>query len=278
MYVVLCFSFRSDFIHLGEELLRLQKDSSLEFNKHMDKMGDLLNEFREVYIRAACSSIAGARVGGFGVAVMFAGLALFVFDEDVCAIIAGAGAGMAAIGGFRFVLGRYRKTQLKKNLKQSTEEELNGIQDQFSRTIDLLEKICQRTAEILRDPSLSDHKTQALSEHFACCFEKPHLFQEHDTSNVDDQMSKILHLSGKLSEIIAKVSSVPDILNEIIEDNKRQRGKPAKHTHEQIHKREFKEKAEKTINVIQREICEVKNRVKEIKQTADIILNHMDLI
>ncbi len=278
MYVVLCFSFRSDFIHLGEELLRLQKDSSPEFNKHMDKMGDLLNEFREVYIRAACSSIAGARLGGFGVAIMFAGLALFVFDEDVYAIITGAGAGMALIGGFRFVLGRYRKTQLKKNLKQSTEEELNGIQDRFSRTIDLLEKICQRTAEILRDPSLPVHKTQALSEHFACCFEKRHLFQEHDTSKVDDQMSKILHLSGKLSEIIAKVSSVPDILNEIIEDNKRQRDKPAKPTHEQIHKREFKEKADQFINDMQKGIGELKHGVKKIKHLTDIILNDVDLI
>ncbi len=86
-----------------------------------------------------------------------------------------------------------------------------------------MENICQRTEEILRDVLLSDHKAQKLSEHFAYCFVKRHLFQEHDRTKVDDWMSEIVHLSGKLSEMIAEVSSVPDILKEIIEDNKRQR-------------------------------------------------------
>ncbi len=130
----------------------------------------------------------------------------------------------------------------------------------------------------MRDALLSDHTAQALSEHFAYCFEKRHLFQEHDRSKADDWMSKIVHLSGKLSEMIAEVSSVPDILKEIIEDNKRQRDKPAKTTREQIHQREFKEKAEKFINDMQRGICDLKNAVKEIKQTADIMSDRLSSI
>ncbi len=251
-------------------LNRLHRDISPECNKRIEKMRDLINDFKEVYIRAACSSRAGARVGGFGVAVMFAGLALFVFDEEVSAIIAAAGAGLAVVGGFRFALGRYRKTRQKKNLKRSIEEEFKGIQDKICPTIDIMEKICQRIEEILRDPLLSDHTAQALSEHFGFSFEKRHLFQEHDRSKADDWMSKIVHLSGKLSEMITEVSSVSDIL--IIEDNKRQCDKPAKTTRERINKREFKEKAEKLINM-QKGICEMKNRVKGINQIAERISN-----
>ncbi len=84
-------------------------------------------------------------------------------------------------------------------------------------------------------------------------------------------MYEIVHLSGKLSEMITEVSSVSDIL--IIEDNKMQRDKPVKTTRERINKREFKEKADKFINDMQKGICEMKNRVKGIKQIADRISN-----
>lgn len=267
---VFCFSFRS-FIHLSEELNRLQKDFSPECHKHLETMDNLFNELKPIYISSACSSIAGVRVGGYGLAVLFVGLALSVFNEEVSIIVAAAGAGMAIAGGLRLAFGRYKKLQ-QENLKQKIKEELKGIQDKSNSIIDVLEKICQHAVEILRDPWLSDHTAQALSERFAYRFEKRHLIQEHDSSKVGDQMSKIMHLSGNLAEMIAKVSSVPEILKEIIEDNKRRHDKPAKPTHEQINIKEFREK-DKFFNEMQKGISGLKNIVKQIGQTAEQITN-----
>ncbi|KAL1276676.1 hypothetical protein QQF64_036299 [Cirrhinus molitorella] len=179
---------------------------------------------------------------------------------------------MAVVAVLSAAFGRFRKTQQEKNLKRTTEEELKGFQDKINPIIDIMEQICQRTEEILRDALSSYHKAQTLSEHFTC-FEKRPLFQEHDGSKMGDQIFKIAHLTGNLSEMIFKVSSVPDILKEIIEDNKRQRDKPTKATREQINKREFKEKAEKFINDMQKGIGVLKKEVKEMNQIADRISN-----
>ncbi|XP_048015062.1 uncharacterized protein LOC125247668 [Megalobrama amblycephala] len=256
----------SSFIHLREELNRLHKDFSPECNKHIDTINNLLNELEVVYLPSACSSVAGARVGRYGLAILFVGLALFVFNEEVSAFVAAAGAGMAVFGAFAFAFGRNKKTQ-KENLKRTIKEELKGIQDKNCSIIDVMEKICQHSVEILRNAGLSEHKAQALSEHFAYRLEKRHLIQEHDSSKVGVQMSKIVHLSGNLAEMITKVSSVPEILKEIIEDNKRRHDKPAKPTHEQINK------MEKFINDIQKGISGLKNNVKEIGQIAEKITN-----
>lgn len=266
-------SMSSDVIHLSKELNRLNKEFSTECNKHLETISTLINEFKEVYRSAVYSSMAGARVGGLGLAVLFVGFALFVFDEELSLMVGGAGAGMAFIGGFRLAFGQYKKRQ-QKNIKRSIDEELQGIQDRYSPIIDILEKMCHRTEEILRDASPSDHKAQELSERFTSCFEKRHFFQEHDSSKVGDWMSKSVLLSGNLSEMIAKVSSVPEILKVILEDNKRKRDKPAKPTRQQI---EFKEKAEKFIDEMQRGICKLKNGVKEFKQKAETLSNHLNL-
>ncbi|XP_016119001.1 uncharacterized protein [Sinocyclocheilus grahami] len=259
----------SDVIHLKEEFNRLQKDILPECKKHLEKIHDLINEF-ENGNRFAIYARRGGEITG-GIAMVLLALALFLIDEEVSDIIAAAGAAAAVVAVLCATFRLYKKTQLKKNLKQSVEEELKGFQDKMNPIIDILEKIGQHTEEILRDALLSDHNAKALSEHFAYCFEKRHLFQEHDRSKVGDQMSEIVHLSGNISEMIAKVSSVPDILKEIIEDNKKQRAKPVKPRQEQIHKREFKEKAEKFINDMQKGICELKNSVKEISQKTDSI-------
>ncbi|ROL42045.1 hypothetical protein DPX16_1950 [Anabarilius grahami] len=177
---------------------------------------------------------------------------------------------MAVASGFRVVFKLYKKTW-KENLKRTIKEELKGIQDKSNSIIDVMEKICQHSVEVLRDAWLSEHKARALSEHFAYRFEKRHLIQEHDGSIVGDQMSKIMHLSGNLAEMIAKVSSVPEILKDIIEDNKRH--KPAKPTHEQINKMVLSKNAEKFINDMQKGILRLKNRVKEISQIAEKITN-----
>ncbi|XP_016358320.1 uncharacterized protein LOC107700955 [Sinocyclocheilus anshuiensis] len=256
----------SDVFHLTDELTRLQRDISLECIKHLEKIHDLINKFKNGY-RFAIYALSGGVITG-GIALVLLALSFFVIDEEDCDVFSAAGAAAAVVAVLCAAFGLNRKTQQEKNLKRSVEEELHGFQDKVNPIIDMLETICQRTEEILRDPSLSYHKTQALSEHFAYCFKKRHLFQEHDRSKV---VSKIVHLSGNISEMIAKVSSVPDILKEIIEDNKRQRAKPVRPRQEQIHKREFKEKAEKFINDMQKGICELKNSVKEISQKTDRI-------
>lgn len=209
-------------------------------------------------------------MGGFGLAVLFVGLALFVFNEEVSIIVAAAGAGVAIAGGLRLAFGLYKKIQLE-NLKQNIKEELKGIQDKTSSIIDVMEQICQHAVEILRNAELSEHKAQALSEHFAYRFEKRHFIQEQDSSNVGDQMSKIRHLSGNLAEMIAKLSSVPEILKEIIEENKRRHDKPAKR--EQINTRKFRGNVDKFINEMQKVISGLKNSVKEIDKIAEQITN-----
>ncbi|XP_043100887.1 uncharacterized protein LOC122349029 [Puntigrus tetrazona] len=242
----------SDVINLKEELNRLHKDVFPECNKHMEKMSDLLNELDNGF-KPAIFALRGAVITG-GIAVVFAVLSFFVYDDDVSLILASAGAAMAVFAVLCLAVGRSRTTQQEKNIKQMIEVELKAFLDKMNRFIDVMERICRRTEEILRDPSLSGHKTQALSEHFAYSFEK-RLFQEHE-SKVDDRMTKIALLSGKLSEMIAKVSSVPDLLKEIIEDRKRQRDQPAKPT------REFKEKAEKIIDDMRKGIRDLKKQSK----------------
>ncbi len=267
MFLLFFFFFRSDIFHLKEELNRVHKDISLECNKYRDNIDDRINEFKNG-IRLAIYALRGGIITG-AIGIVLSVLSFFVIDEEVSDTVAGAGLFVAVVAVLCVAVGLNRKTRQEKKLKRTIEVELKGFQDKMNLIIDMLDNICQRTAEILRVPSLSIHKTQALSEHFACCFEKS-LFQEHDRNKV---VSKIDNFSGKLSEMIAKVNSVPDILKEIIEDNKRQRDKPTKPTREQINKREFKEKADKFINDMQKGICELKNGVKKLSKTTDSMSN-----
>ncbi len=267
MFLLFFFFFRSDIFHLKEELNRVHKDISLECNKYRDNIDDCINEFKNGIRLAIYANRGGIITGAIGMVLSV--LSFIVIDEEVSDTVAGAGAGLSVVAVLCVAFARYRITQQEKKLKRTIEVELKGFQDKMNLIIDMLDNICQRTAEILRVPSLSVHKTQALSEHFAYCFEKS-LFQEHDRSKV---VSKIDNFSGKLSEMIAKVNSVPDILKEIIEDNKRQRDKPTKPTREQINKREFKEKADKFINDMQKGICELKNGVIQISKTTDSMSN-----
>ncbi|XP_026108341.1 uncharacterized protein LOC113080388 [Carassius auratus] len=258
----------ADIINLEEELNRTQKDIFPECSKHLEKIRHLTNDFANdhglgIYARR------GGQIAG-GIAIILSALALFFIEEEVFEIVAAAGAA-AVVSLVCAAFGRNRKTHQKKNLKQSIEEESKGFQDKMNHFIDILEKNGQRTEEILRDALLSDHNVQALSEHLSYCFEKGQLFQEQDRSKAGDQMSKIVHLSENISEMISKINSVPDILKEIIKDNERQRAKPAKPRQEQMIKREFKEKAEKFINDMQKGICIIKNRVKDINQSIDSI-------
>lgn len=259
----------SDVINLEEELNRTQKDIFPECSKHLEKIRHLTNDFANdhglgIYARR------GGQIAG-GIAIILSALALFFIEEEVFEIVAAAGAATAVVSLLCAAFVQIRITHQKKNLKQSIEEESKGFQDKMNHFIDILEKNGQRTEEILRDALLSDRNAQALSEHLSYCFEKGQLFQEQDRSKAGDQMSKIVHLSENISEMIAKINSVPDILKEIIEDNERKRAKPAKPRQEQINKREFKEKAEKFINDMQKGICIIKNRVKDINQSIDSI-------
>ncbi|XDV19363.1 hypothetical protein PO909_024847 [Leuciscus waleckii] len=254
----------SDVIHLQEEFKKLHEDISPEFNKIID----LTNEFKNG-LRLAVFVLRGAVIAG-GIGVVFAALSFILDNEEVSDMFAGSGAAVAVVAALCVAFGIYKKTQQKKKLKRSIGEERKGFQDKMNLIIDMLEKNCQRTEEILRDLSLSEHKAQVLSEHLASCFRKTQLFQEHD-SKVGDRMSKFGLLSGNLSEMIAKVSSVPDILKDIIEDNKRLKDKPAKHTHEQIYQMEFKEKTEQFINDMQKGIFQLRKSVKELNQILDRI-------
>ncbi|KAK7177191.1 hypothetical protein R3I93_001237 [Phoxinus phoxinus] len=257
-------NMRSDVINLQEELNRLHKDISPEFKKHLEKISDITNELKNGFRLAIFVLRAAVMAGGIG--VVFAALSFILNDEDVSDMFAGTVAAAAVVAALCAAFGIYKKTQQEKklkNLKRTIEVECKGFQDKINLIIDKLEKICQRTEEILRDLSQSEHKAQVLSEHFSSCVGKARLFQDHD-SKVGDRMSKVGLLSRNFSEMIAKVNSVPDILKEIIEDNKRLKDKSAKLTHQQIYMMEFKEKTETFINDLQKGICRLKNSVKEI--------------
>ncbi|KAK7171246.1 hypothetical protein R3I94_001246 [Phoxinus phoxinus] len=264
-------NMRSDVIHLQEELNRLHKDISPEFKKHLEKISDITNELKNGF-RPAIFVLRAAVISG-GIAVLFAALSLILNDEDVSDMFAGTVAAAVVVSVLCSAFGIYKNTQQEKklkNLKRTIEVECKGFQDKMNLIIDKLEKICQRTEEILRDLSLSEHKARVLTEHFSSCVGKAQLFQDHD-SKVGDRMSKVGLLSRNFSEMIAKVNSVPEILKEIIEDNKRLKDKSAKPTHQQKYMMEFKEKTEKFIIDLQKGICQLKNSVKEINQLKDRI-------
>ncbi|CAM4511196.1 unnamed protein product [Leuciscus chuanchicus] len=195
----------SDVIHLQEEFKRLHEDIFPEFNKHLDKISDLINEF-ENGLSLAVFVLGGAVIAG-GIGVVFAALSFILYNEEVSDMFAGSGAAVAVVAALCTAFWIYKTTQQRKNLKRTIEEERKRFQDKINLIIDMLEKNCQRTEEILRDLSLSEHKAQVLSEHLASCFRKTQLFQEHD-SKVGDRMSKVGLLSGNLSEMIAKAPSV----------------------------------------------------------------------
>jgi len=265
MMFLLCFPFRSDVINLQEEVKTLHKDIFPEFNKHLERMSDLTNEC-ETGLRSAICVLRGAVITA-GIAMVLSVLSFILDDEDVSEMFAGAGIAVAVVSVLCVAFGIFKKTQQEKKLKRNIEKERKGYQDKTGLIIDILEKICHSTEETLRDLSLSEHKARVLGEHFSSCFGKTQFFQEQD-SKVGD-MSKIGLLSGKLSEMMSKVSSVPEILREILEEDKRKKDKPAKLTHQQRHTMEIKQKAETFIHDMQKAILQFKKSAKETNRIID---------
>ncbi|XP_043085556.1 uncharacterized protein LOC122332297 isoform X2 [Puntigrus tetrazona] len=241
----------ADVINLQEELNKLQKDVLPECDKHMQKTRDLFNDFKNVH-RLVTYATKGAVLTGY-LGVVLIALALLVVDEDeeLYDIFAGAGAVMSAVAMLCVAFRQFGKTQKGKKLKRAINEELKEFRDKYSLVVDVVEKIGRCTEKILRDAFVADHKARALSQRFTFSFEKG-LFQK-------DDVSKIGRLSGNLSEMIAKVASVPDILKEIVGESARG----------PVRKKEVKEKAEKCITDVQKGIRQIKNSVKDTIQTIE---------
>ncbi|XP_016366778.1 uncharacterized protein LOC107707303 isoform X2 [Sinocyclocheilus rhinocerous] len=255
-----------DITHLQEELNKLHEKISPECNKHIKKMTEVVNEFEKDFRHATNISRGAVISGAVGVAGIILGLALAAFTGGASVIVSGLGTAALAGGGIALAIGEFKKTQQEKNLRQTIEKELEEFQNKISPIINMLEKICNRTQEILRDPTLSKHKANAIRERFSYCFEKIHLFQKDSNREVGARK----HLAGDLSEIVAEMSSVLEILEEIIEDKEEQDDNdnpeetPA---HKQIDEKEFKEKAEKFIDEMRKGIDQLQNVMNEIDLT-----------
>ncbi|XP_016326315.1 uncharacterized protein LOC107676296 isoform X2 [Sinocyclocheilus anshuiensis] len=259
----------SDITHLREELNRLHEKISPECNEHIKKMTEVVNEFEKDFRHATNISRGAMISGGVGVAGIILGLALAAFTGGASTIVSGLGTAALAGGGIALAIGEFKKTQQEKNLRQTIEKELEDFQKKISPIINMLEKIFNRTQEILRDPTLSKHKANAIRERFSYSFEKIHLFQRDSSREVGARK----HLTGDPSEIVAEMSSVLEILEEIIEDKEEQDDNPEETpAHKQINEKEFKKKAKKFIDEMRKGINQLQNVMNEIDLTKQRLL------
>lgn len=265
----------SDIIHLREELNRLHEEITPECNEHIKKLTEIVNEFEKDYRHAFYDNIQrgagiGMRIGFYG---MVLGLALAPFTFGASVIAAGLGATVAAGGAIVFIIGEFKKKQQGKKSRQTIEKELEELQYKISPIINMLEKIYDRAQEILRDPTLSEHKVNARCERFSSSFEKTQLFQRDRSRAVGAQKD----LTGDLSETFAEMSSVLKILEEIIEDKEEQNDndKPEETpADKQIDEKEFKKKAETFIDEMRKGINQLQNVMNEVDQIKQRISNN----
>lgn len=220
----------------------LYEKTSAECQTHIEKMSKSIRGFEEDYKRAFKLGI-GVATGG---SLMFAGLALAFYTMGASLVVAGIAA--AAAGGVTAGIWQFRKTQQEKKFKQSTETELKELQNKMSPMINLLEKMFLRTQEILRNPTIPEHKLNTIRDRFYHCF------QDRTT----------LNLTGNVSETSAKIGEMLKLLDEILEDNKDEPAKPIK-------EEEFKKKAETFINEMREGINQLQNTMNEINQLKERI-------
>lgn len=259
----------SDLVHLNEELNRLNKDISPQCNQHMKNVLDHIDQFKNdsrIFIYA----LKGGAVAGI-IAFVLSISSLFLNDDDDYVMAIAAGAALSVVSGLLVVFGKFQKKRKVKNLKRVIEEELKEFQDKITPLIDILETMCQRTEEIMSELLLKYQTAQVLRERLAV-FDKMHLYQEVDFSKEGDQMSKMKHLSGNLSHMIAKVTSVSDIIKEITEERRRRYDKPVDATYKEVNVRDIKEQTEQMINEMKKTMCQLRNIVKESSKITDRVL------
>nr|XP_005160448.1 uncharacterized protein si:ch211-285c6.6 [Danio rerio] len=256
----------SDLVHLNEELNRLNKDISPQCDQHMKNVLDHIDQFKNDS-RIFINAFKGGAVAGI-IAFVLSISSLFLNDDDDSVMAIAAGAALTVVSGLLVVFGKFQKKRKVKNLKRVIEEELKEFQDKITPLIDILETMCQRTEEIMSELLLKYQKAQVLRERLAF-FDKMRLFQEVDFSKEGDQMSKMKHLSGNLSHMIAKVTSVSDIIKEITEERRRQYDKPVDATYKEVNVRDIKKQTEQMINEMKKTICQLRNIVKESSKITD---------
>lgn len=257
----------SDLIHLSEELNRLNEDISPQCDQHMKNVLDHIDEFTNS--RIFNYALKGGAVAAIIVFVVLI-LSFYLNDDDYFIMAVMAGAALSVVSALLVVLGLFLKKQKEKNFKRIIKKELKEFQDRITPLIDMLETMCQCTEEILSELLLKHQKAQVLRERLAF-FDKMRLFQGVDFSKEGDQMSKMKHLSGNLSHMIAKVTSVSDIIKEITEERRRRYDKPVDATYKEINLRDFKKQTEQMINEMKKNICQLRNIVKESSKISDRI-------
>ncbi|KAK9971326.1 hypothetical protein ABG768_024700 [Culter alburnus] len=236
-------------------------------------MNTLVKEFEEDYRHAVRVSTRGAIAAGLGGLTLIAGILLSVFTAGASAIVAGIGAAAGAAGavggGIAFGIGQFKKTQQEKNIRKSLEDQLTELQTKISPVIDLLKTIFLRVQDIMRNPKLSEHQANAMRERFSYCFEKIQLFQMDDNRVLGSPMHESLRLTGNLSKTFAEMSSMLDLLDEILKDDdegQNDNDRPADTTTKKEMEKKFKEKAEKFIDEMKKGINQLENVMKEIDQ------------
>ncbi|KAK7171248.1 hypothetical protein R3I94_001248 [Phoxinus phoxinus] len=258
----------SDVIHLKEELNKLHEEMSPKYQENIKNMKQLVQGFEQDYRSAVQAFTGGAVTAGVGAGTLIAGLVLSIFTMGSSAIAAGivaAAASLLAAGAIILAIGNFKKKQQEKNLNKSLENELTELQNKISPVIDVLKRIFHRVQEILRNPTLSEHKANEIRERFSYCFEKMHLFQIDDNSEARTPMSESLHFTGDLSKTFAEISSMLELLEEILEDgDEAHSDRPADTATGKKMEKEFKEKSEKFINEMKKGINQLENVLNEI--------------
>ncbi len=208
-------------------------------------MSGHVNEFEKDYRNATRLSTGGAVEGA---ASVIAGGILCIFTAGVSAGIVGLTL-TALTAAVIAAIGEFQKTYKEKDFRKTIETELDGFQKKISPIIEMIENILIHTEKILRDPTLSENKANAIYERFSYLFEKMQLLQGHGNREVGDRMSKTLHFSGNLSKTLSQISSVLDVLEEILEGEVQESNdRPAETPRpKQIDGKLFKIKAEKFI-------------------------------
>ncbi len=161
------FFSRSNINNLKDELKRLHKEISPECLEHIDKMSGHVNEFEKDYRNATRLLIGGAVVGA---ASVIAGGILCIFTAGVSVVIGLALTALTA--AVTAAIGEFQKTYKEKDFRKTIETELDGFQKKISPIIEMIENILIHTEKILRDPTLSENKANAICERFSYLFEK----------------------------------------------------------------------------------------------------------
>ncbi|XP_016337265.1 uncharacterized protein LOC107685261 [Sinocyclocheilus anshuiensis] len=231
----------SAFNHLEKELIKLLDSDYPQLQQCIENLRCIIGTFLDNNRSADKGSRDGAIAEAAGRTAMAVGLAFAPFTLGISAlIISGAGAAVATGGMIGSVVWNKKKTNQEAQLRKEVEAELRAFQNKIIPMAEKIKDISQRIKEILRDLSNPEHNVSYLSKYFTSACELVHFLQIYDVGGLAVQISKTVHLTGDITDILARVST--DILQKLTD--------------------------------VQRQISLLECMMGEIKKTTDKMANH----